>query len=176
MTSVQWGNIPEWLAGVGTVCAFGVTYLLLRSQVAAQRLVEAKREEEVNHRLREQARLISASLASSLPPTPRDDDRLVVPVEVRNRSDEPIYNVILEMRSSWDRDAQPIYYTLTAVAPDSTRNLSFQALVRMNVEEPPLAIAFTDTAGLHWLRQPLGQLERLAEPFTFPGNESYRMH
>ena len=83
--TVQWGDVPTWLAAVGTVGAFIFTGVLLRR--------------ERQDRISSQAKLVAAWMAEERPNTfdviegglEPDEDYLCV--KVNNASAEPVYDI-----------------------------------------------------------------------------------
>jgi hypothetical protein len=91
-TGPDWGTVPDWLAAVGILAAFAVALRLLGKELAARREAEEDRR-------REQARQVSV-WATEIEQVPPALGSLVFFVVRANRSDEPVYDVLIEMASN----------------------------------------------------------------------------
>jgi hypothetical protein len=96
------GNVAEWAAALGTIAAFGATVLLLRQEVDARRREVADRE-------RRQASLISCWLGQFDTETLTGQRLWHDGVFVKNASDEPIYQVVVEQEPGQREGARLAY-------------------------------------------------------------------
>lgn len=154
-----WGTLPEWLAAVGTLLAFAVALRLLFKELETRR-------EDVGARLRAQARLVAAWVTQ----IETHESATTCHLVTRNGSDEPVHNVTVTLYQRGSaRDAlherATQWYSL--LAPQT-----IEAFGPINLEEPlyvawsslTASIAFRDSQGYSWLREPGGILTLVAGP------------
>ena len=157
---VAWGNAPEWLAGIGTVAAFGALLVAALEWRAGQ---AERRDNEAD-----QARLIVAEsvvdrVGDSMPWL-RDCG-----VKVHNRSSAPVYDLLVcqvdqnRMLVSMSADGQSTYNT--ELQPGQATNYvrvykgtSYDYCAPTNY----VRFAFTDARGRRWARDGNSQPERIA--------------
>ncbi len=168
---VEWGTLPEWLAAVGTLGAFGVALWLLGAQLRTYRASE-------HDRIQSDATRISAwwSLPESVEIGLRErirtrrapERRHEVTVHVRNSSDNPVYDCIVYLgptrqpnpggrEDAWDFHFPivPGGHTMRASTPSEYFVLEPQDHLPDDAgfyRGPWIEIVFTDSAGRHWRR------------------------
>lgn len=153
---VDWGDVPTWLAAIGTIVAVWFAVIQYR------RLISSRIEEQAS-------RVVAYAASSSFDwQNPRQSTCNAV---VLNGSDLPIYECSLRLLS-WDwreRKAEPLDGALyPVVLPGTTPEETLDdGLVPPPLSpttkatiSPPLEIEFTDSAGQRWIRRPDGGLER----------------
>ena len=173
------GDLPTWLAAVGTIAAV-ITALW---QVASERRIRQTADDEA----RQERRHSQARLVSSMPGPVNRSDTTWSPsgtssVDCINTSAEPVYNVIvgivflqgtgprrIEDMLTSPSSAPPPVTTLSLLAPGRWR-----AIIQGSGFTSALAgragteIAFTDRAGAHWIRRASGVLDSIDEdPLTY---------
>jgi hypothetical protein len=85
-----WGTLPEWLAAIGTLLAFAVALRLLFKELETRR-------EDVDVRLRAQARLVAALVSQLETDENSGRRRTICHLLTRNGSDEPVRNVTVTL-------------------------------------------------------------------------------
>jgi hypothetical protein len=156
-----WGTLPEWLAAFGTLLAFAVALRLLFKELETRR-------EDVDVRLRAQARLVAAWAAQVKTDETSDRRRTTCHLLTRNGSDEPVHNVkvtLYERGSAKDSLHERATHWYSLLAPQTT-----EAFGPVYLEEElyfawsslTVSIAFRDSQGYSWLREPNGILTLLA--------------
>jgi hypothetical protein len=175
---VELGDLPEWLAAIGTVGALGGALWQIRVERNRRIAQDARDREE---RRREQARKIACWPGESEDPGPIDPWwGTSTPIDLVNGSDEPVYNVVVS-----------IVLVQGAGAPRTTEELKERAEIQHDAPRSTAAIlvpgawrvwvpgtgwdggmglrlgaeiAFTDRAGVSWIRRGTGALEELPKP------------
>jgi hypothetical protein len=158
-----YGTLPDWFAALGTVGAFIAGLLLLRKELDARR-------EAQDDRRRAQARLVAAW--ASNPRRPEDESSVPEFVVVtRNGSDEPVYDVLVELFSrllnfqppGMSQRQQPVLRLGFDVLPPQYKEVQ---RVAQNQDGIPgwLTISFRDSQGYRWRRHGNGWLELLEGP------------
>ena len=158
-----YGIVPDWLAALGTVGAFIAGLLLLRKELDARR-------EAQDDRRRAQARLVATWASNSR----RPENESSVPefvVVTSNGSDEPVYDVLVELFSrllnlqppGMSQPQQPVLRLGFDVLPPQYREAQ---RVAKNQEGIPgwLTISFRDSQGYRWKRHGNGWLQLLEGP------------
>jgi hypothetical protein len=183
--TVHLGDLPTWLAAVGTVGALAAALIQIGNE-RKNRLAVAERQEFERHQA--QARLIAAYLGSDETrgrpgATSRQDEEAGegrTPINIVNSSSEPVYRLVvgvvfvqgagprsIEAFLSLRRDnpEQRLPITTATVLPGGTWRVwiagtGWSAILsgRASAE-----VAFTDRSGAHWIRRGTGALEELAE-------------
>jgi hypothetical protein len=140
MLGIAFGDTATWVLAIGTLGTFYVSLRLLR---------RAREDRRV-----EQARLVSAW---SLDMT-EDPDGWRLTYIVRNNSEEPVYEVILNamcgVRGTFVR-------WLGTLGPAERRRVTILLPGAPRSEDYRPSLGFVDSAGRRWLRDGLG---RLTEP------------
>lgn len=194
MDSVDWNLLGVWfgavatlLGAIGTVTAVFVA--ISNSKQARQAAIQAQatadaarrdtldfRKQEAEQKLRAQADQICAWI---------DDPRLDQ-VALLNRSDQPVYNVLVysvwvqgaawrtgEDAERYFRNGGPtarigaIRSILQVVPPGKFRLRQGFSGQQIMQGRQGLEVAFTDMTGHHWVRRASGELEKLeADPFA----------
>jgi hypothetical protein len=157
------GNVPTWLAAVGTVGAVG---LALR-QIATERTLRKRAEDQaLELQERSQAQLLSAWFRPGGQSSGVDPDWLIL----LNHSNEPVYQVVASM--VFVQGAAPHTGEELGHLPDHQRPISIVPPGRWRVpvpsgwggmfRRPGAELAFSDRNGLNWIRRASGSLEKTA--------------
>lgn len=172
---VNWAAVEAvatTLAAVVTAAAFIVTYRLLRLEAQARKAQEAILAQERSDRERSQARLVSGWVDGPL--GVGDHDRVIVTINVRNLSDEPVAGVVVyglyepvQMKDGTYGSREKVLHAWELVPPGET--LSHEDQVpgmgsKPDLEAPAARIEFLDAHGLKWTRWPDATLVRVLEP------------
>ncbi len=147
MNGVQWGDIGTWVGSIGTVLA-----VLFAWYVGHKQGIEAKKRQQ-----REQAERISSWVAAV---------KMPLPVKLSNQSGDPVYDVIVSVVLVQGAGPQDGKHTFMQqqykVLPPGTFLVSFDNYPGGAMHtKPGTEIAFTDKAGLHWLKDKNGKLHSL---------------
>ena len=150
-STINWGDVPTWIAAVGAILTVIVYYHLLRGEIR-------KREEEKELRSQYTQRRVAAWY----------DNNSVI---VNNAGDEPVYNAVVyvgPMGINFDSQEDvgkfietvlgtlgPGHQIQEPVSPRFTISGQFPDI-------PEVAIEFTDCDGKHWRRESRGQLHKVA--------------
>lgn len=171
------------LAAVGTVLAFIVAFVQIRTERHARQRQEAdtRRKER-----REQAERVSAWLFGP-------DLETIQPVALLNGSAEPVYRAVVWMvfiqgaGPQTGKEAAALYreqrtwpfYNALSVIPPGRSYTSVGGGWGAMTARPGVEVAFTDRAGVHWLRSPDGVLTEIPEAPTdyygFDGPHDWRV-
>ena len=174
--TLNFGDVPAWIASIGTVAAFGVALIQINTERHRRHLTEDRDRDE---RHRAQARLISAMPGPTEPEKGLDPLAGRSAVDCINASSEPAYNVVLgivfiqgaaphttedmlKLRLGSGEAAGVPTTTLSILPPGRTRawipgtHWTSAMAGRAGAE-----IAFTDRAGSHWIRRATGELDEL---------------
>lgn len=157
---VNWGDVPSWVAAIGTVGALFAALLQIRNERLERKKIEVQ----------EQAAEVSTWISNEL-------SSEMTNVIIQNTSTNPIYDVVLTIviaSGSGPRTGEEV-----AALPEQ-RELSVPSLRRASSIIPPgryvteipadwggmnrkpgAEIAFTDKSGNHWVRRQNGKLEQL---------------
>jgi hypothetical protein len=144
MGTINFGDVPTWIAAIGTTGAFVVALVLL-----FQSLKQSKKDSA--DRRKEQAKLMSAwsTGVSMTKPYP------TISFKLRNASEEPIYAISLRaavgVRGTFIRH-------VGTLGPQQTADLHIYPPAAPRGDNTNPDVAFTDTAGVQWLRKANGQL------------------
>jgi hypothetical protein len=188
---VNWGDVPTWVAAIGTVGAFIAAFI----QIATERRARLAREQQdrIDAR-RAQARLISGVRGPVEHPDPEPDldkpgtvDKIAArlaygrtAVDLFNGSQEPVYMLVVglvfiqgaaphtmeEHLETKKRLAAPgRSITTVSVLPPGRHRVWIRGDLHGGVLSGRLAVevAFTDRDDVHWIRRARGQLEELPE-------------
>lgn len=169
--NINLGDLPAWLATIGTIGALVAALYQISNE--RKRRIAQEASDRIERRLT-QARLIAAWSGGRYPFGTYGQS-----IEMINSSTEPIYEIIAAIVFIDDR--------LGASAMESVFDdpylLSSVALLNIlppgrwrvgvniggphgNSDRPPFGaeLAFTDRAGVHWIRRADGNLEELPQP------------
>jgi hypothetical protein len=171
MLAFEWtdsyGTLPDWLAALGTVGAFAVTYALLRKEQQARR-------EDQDDRRRAQARLIAAWTTRSTPLYDPSSGRGRLEFRIRNGSEEPVYDVLMMMvprqsafaddpvEANFHTEESAVLVELPILPPNHVEERDLR--VEGGLARGRLGLAFTDTADRRWKRYPDGRLQLVSAP------------
>lgn len=149
-SQLQFGSLPDWLAAVGTVGAFLLTYLLLRSQL--------------EDRAKGQAHSVAAWVSGR--PDPDDEEGGGQWVAfVRNASNAPVYGCVVTVRDPMAPPGRQFTNDFGVVPPGETQewpisrhdiDVDCNVMPGLDVE-----VSFTDARENHWRRDQAGALARL---------------
>ena len=149
--AVDWGTVPDWIAAIGTTGALLVAVTLLWRE---------QRDHDVA-----QARLVSAWVNEV------DDSRPepLSGVVVQNKSDEPVYDVIIFLFDSVahaevGEPGQEIFHV--EVLPPGTRHRATDSVHARMGHIPLLTLTFTDSSNRRWTRKG-GSLQRAASDYPY---------
>ncbi len=148
--AVRLGDLPSWLAALGTTGAFGVSLWLLRRQLLDR------------HELQRAARQAQARLVGAWTDRVVENDpppRPALYAIVKNGSQQAIYNVAIRVevgvRGTFTRQ-------LGAMGPEEARELRIQLPGFPRGFDPIPDVMFTDSSGTTWIRT--ARTGDLAEP------------
>jgi hypothetical protein len=176
--AIQYGDLPTWLASIGTVGALGAALWQIGTE-RARRLQQEERDREQAKRA--QARRVACWPGEEGTPGPMDPWwGPSTPIELVNGSEEPVYNLVFALvhvqgaggvrrAEEWkDRVSEG------SDAPWSTAALLPPGHWRVWVPDegwsggmgmrPGAEVAFVDRAGVNWIRRGGGGLEELPKP------------
>lgn len=147
--TLNWGDVPTWVASVGTVAAVSLALWQVRvDRVAATALLK-----------RAQAELVAGWFAG--------DRGSASHLAVRNASAQPVYEVIVSLvlnlggGEGVPREYQRIFLEL----PPGTFDVPVPSHWHSMSARPGVEVAFTDRSGrVHWIRRANGALEETGEP------------
>jgi hypothetical protein len=169
-TGVNFGDVPSWLAAIGTIAAFGA--LALGMDVERRR---RRRDATARTALEHQSQAIL--LSATVGPVDRERQKRSA-IDCLNASVEPVYNVVLGLvfvQGSGPRTTELAIKLCIAnnwPIPVATLNVLAPGRFRAWVREtgwgrqmsgwPGVEIAFTDRSGVHWVRRTNGELNQLS--------------
>jgi hypothetical protein len=169
---VQYGDLPTWVAAIGTAGALAVAFLQIRTERRARKAREA---EERRHTRRRQAVRISSWIASS------DDmaqvgwqDSSSLPrygAVLLNNSEEPVYEVAASLvsiqgagPSASKGDGRLEYRAYLSVVPPGRHLADLGTCDSWPSGRAGVDLLFTDATGVHWLRRANGALDEVDAP------------
>jgi hypothetical protein len=172
-----WGTVPDYLAAAGTVGAFFAGVRLLRKELDARR-------EDVDGRLRAQARLVAAWCSPTHLQVDSDgsDSRQVFYILTRNGSDEPVRAVTVTLYHPTVRPTTPPFEPPPLKVAFRAR-YDVLALQTTEATDPlrldetstgPVSIMFRDSQGYMWQRERDGILRLLAAPSSLIKHRSVK--
>ena len=175
------GDIPTWVAAIGTVGTLGLALL----QIEADRR-RRHRQEDADRLERHgaQARLIAAVVGPTDhgPNTPPLGNTAI---DLVNGSDEPVYRLVaglvfiqgtahrtMEEMLQWSQQESalplPVAITTVSILPSGTYRVWVPSIGNVMGGRFGAEAAFTDRAGSHWIRRATGKLEELpSEPLEY---------
>lgn len=193
---VGWGDIPTWVAAVGTVAAFTVAFVQINTE-RQRRHVDEEKDRAERHSA--QARLISAMPGPVERESGSDSLSGRSAIDCINSSSEPAYNVVvgivfiqgaaprttedmMKLRLGGDQYQGLPTTTLSILPPGRCRAwISGTGWTSIMAGRAGAEIAFTDRAGAHWIRRATGELDELPvdpleyfKQFNFYGPYEYQ--
>jgi len=170
---VQWGDIATWVASLGTVGALAAALWQIGS--------ERRRRHSDEHRA--QARLISVWVGERKPPESYADDpdaswypKGRTTIYVANNSSEPVYFPvvgIVDIQGTGPHTMEKMLDFYKGGGPITTISIlppgRYRVWIRGIHWQIPMGgrqgaeIAFTDSAGVHWIRRSTGALDELRQ-------------
>jgi len=142
LAGAQLGNAAEWVGAGGTVAAFGVTLALLYRELENRRA-------DTDERIRRQARQVSCWLDYNGPA----GDVVIV----RNSSDEPVYQVAVVQDPGYVGPPPEAWWDVVPPGDQVCKSWCPNTDVE---SEPRPVLSFTDAAGIWWVRDTAGRLQR----------------
>jgi hypothetical protein len=140
---IQWGNLPQWLAAIGTAGGLFYALRLFRRESRA-------RHEQDEDRLRDLAKYVAV--------WPNDLGTLTL----RNGGQEPVYDVwIYASREEGlgAGDNLPVLYTIPLLPPVKVIDTGTKVPAPMGTQV--FRLVFTDARGIRWVRESGGTLIRV---------------
>jgi len=179
--ALQLGDVPTWLAAVGTVGALAAAFWQIGTE-RKRRLAADRRLQVEQHR--EQARLISVWVGEREQPESYADDPDAswypdgrTTLYIANNSPEPVYFLVVGIVDIQGTGPSTLETTIAHHAgfgPVTTVSIlpagRYRVWIRGVHWQTPLGgrlgaeIAFTDRAGAHWIRRSSGALDELSQP------------
>ena len=174
---MNYGDLPTWLASIGTVGALGAALWQIGTE-RKRRLEQEARNRELARR--EQARRVACWPGADDTPGPMDPwwGGSNTTVELVNGSDEPVYNLVFALvhvgpasgfhrTEDWGGMEAPLRpWSTAAILPPGRWRVRVpgtgwdQGLsLRLGAE-----VAFLDRDGASWIRRSAGPLEELPKP------------
>ena len=174
-SDVQWGTAADWAAAIGTVLAFGAALWVIYRERVDRKLEELRRREEDSRRRRAQAQSIAVWLEGELMPdgSQENDDTIV---KIRNVSGSPVDNcvahVLHPIGGPNDDPEHPDHARWEVHIGTLPPGETISDTVSRDWINPELIVfpglvaqvAFTDSEGVHWMRQANGTLEERESP------------
>jgi hypothetical protein len=188
--SIPLGNVPTWIAALGTVGALSAALWQINTE-RKRRIAQETADRAERHQA--QARLVAAWVGRPVRPEsqgePSDRPEGRTPIYLFNGSSEPVYTLVAAIVFIQGAAPRSTEEVLKAAHPEGGNALYSQAPITTLSILPPgkwrvwipgthwsgvLAgrsggeLAFTDRAGAHWIRRALGALEELPQaPFDY---------
>jgi hypothetical protein len=157
----QLGDLATWTSSIVVFGTLVVALYQVRTERVARHASERREAERVR---RLQAERISGWPAA-------DGDASGTPLTLLNQSDEPVYEVVATLvmvqgsgpHRGEDGDFSGYRRTLSVLPPGRYRVLVESGWAGMS-RRPGVEVAFTDRAGVHWIRRATGALEEIKRP------------
>ena len=142
---MDWGTVPAWVAAIGTVLAFAVTFALLLSEIRLRRAQAADQEMR-------QARLAWVEVGGTEISPSQGTVTMVTRPVIHNVSDETILGMFVRV---YDDFGQHLGDTMPAVASLRPRSqvacyLKVVAEHARGLESMSAELFFTDADGRRW--------------------------
>jgi len=187
--SIQYGDVPEWVASIGTVAAFAAVAVQIRLDQNRRHKQDEYDEQE---RYRSQATLISSMPGPIEPAIGQrlSDGRSAI--DCFNGSSEPVYNVVVGIvflqgagpRTTEDmmklrlkgENREGVPTTTLSILPPGRSRAWVQGTHWTGVMagRAGTEIAFTDRSGSNWIRRVNGEIEELpSDPLTYFGQFNF---
>lgn len=181
--ALNYGDVPTWIASIGTVAAFGVALFQINT--------ERSRRHELDNMQRYERHRAHATLISAMPgpvERPEGGDHLDgrTSIDCINASSEPAYNVVvgivfiqgaaprtteemMELRLGDETYEGLPATTLSILPPGRSRAwIAGTGWTSVMAGRAGAEIAFTDRSGAHWIRRATGGLEELpTDPLSY---------
>lgn len=176
--TILYGDLPTWLASIGTVGALAAALWQIRSERTRRLQQEARDRDDAK---RDQARRVACWPGEEGIPGPMDPWwGKSTPIELVNGSNEPVYNLVfglvhvqgaggvshLEEWKERSPQGQSAPWSTAAILPPGRWRVSVPGqgwssgmAMRLGAE-----VAFVDRAGVNWVRRSGGNLDELPEP------------
>jgi hypothetical protein len=136
---INWGSVPDWLAGIGAVAALFFLAVALLREIRARRADEARRDaERRDHEARHARRISIAVLRAS---------GLSLELEIANDSDGPIFDVVPAYEGPDVRN--PIRIARIPAGEATRASVGSSTLLTTGADVVPV-VTFTDVDGLRW--------------------------
>ncbi|GBE22664.1 MAG TPA: hypothetical protein ENH00_13925 [Actinobacteria bacterium] len=154
IASIEWGNVPDWFAAIGTVGTLLVALLLLGNEMRDRRR--------------------AAEIADQKPAdgvfvwvTPRTDAG-GWQTFVHNRSDEPVYDAVVYFTPLTEAPMPTVEAVWGTIPPgETTPGDRYGDRPTDIFGIPAVEIEFTDGRGRHWHRDSEGQLQQVDQRTPF---------
>ena len=160
-SAIQWGTLPDWVAAISTALAFAIALLLLWLTLRDRR--KQRRAER-----RAQADLVAAWPTG----VHKEESADVVTIDTRNASNLPVYGVqptvyTKPLPKKWPPNDWMISAGFSTgfniLGPGETREARLGTKLDPElIGAPHVQLTFTDAAGVHWRRNPTGELVELS--------------
>ncbi len=164
VAKINWGDLPTWVAAVGTVGA--VIVALVLSGREGRRQIRAQR--------RHQAELVTGWLSGNSRSS-SETQQMLRRVDLQNASSQLVYHVIISLvitrgAGTIQREYGTEYRTFLGELPPGKRSTEIEhgdggMMMRFGIE-----LAFRDAAGRSWLRDADGLLKEIPnDPAVYYG-------
>lgn len=171
MSGLDWGSVPDWFSGVGTVLALGAATVAARAALATNRQqgrqlahLEEQQERRDEQDQRSQAALVAAWVQPNTANLPQ--------VWFINGSPLPVYDVTVRLHAREDTrvvgyavrgpDSQPVKLSRSTDAlREAVAELEIADWRRKTFAgEIAVSLSFVDAKGRRWTRNPHGALQQ----------------
>jgi hypothetical protein len=166
---MKFGDLPTWLAAIGTICAFVVAFRQIADERAARKSAD---KQAAGQARRSQAECVSAWHEDN-PEAPWDWLVLL------NRSNEPVYRAVAtlvmiqgtgpqtgeewtKMDANRGEEVSKGMRVVLAVIPPGRYRVQVRGDWHASMMQAGAEIAFTDRGGRHWVRRALGELQEMS--------------
>jgi hypothetical protein len=152
-SKIDWGSVPDWLAGIGAVAALLFLAVALLREIRARRTDEARRDAERRDYETRHARRVSVTVLHA--------SGLSLELEIANDSDGPIFDVVPAYEGPDVRN--PVRIARIPASDVTRASVGSSALLTTGAEVVPI-VTFTDVDGLRWRRAAGGRPVRELTP------------